>query len=82
MIGRERRCCRSRYFSYASKRNRIYSFAERRDRTPRKIQMKILLGFLRRQHLPYCQAALNWVFLNLWAGQWLGRKKAFYGPLF
>src|ERR1700730_17455719 len=23
-----------------------------------------------------------WVFLNLWAGQWLGRNKAFYGPLF
>jgi hypothetical protein len=22
------------------------------------------------------------VFLNLWAGQWLGRNKVFYGPLF
>jgi hypothetical protein len=30
----------------------------------------------------YCRVALKGVFLNLWAGQWLGRNKAFYGPLF
>jgi hypothetical protein len=29
-----------------------------------------------------CRAALKWVFLNLWAGQAVGRNKAFYGPLF
>jgi hypothetical protein len=29
-----------------------------------------------------CFAALKRVFLNLWAGQALGRNKVFYGPLF
>jgi hypothetical protein len=36
---------------------------------------------LRSGHV-WCRAVLKWVFLNLWAGQWLGRNKAFYGPLF
>ena len=36
---------------------------------------------LRSGHV-WCRAVLKWAFLNLWAGQALGRNKAFYGPLF
>jgi hypothetical protein len=40
-----------------------------------------LVFWFKLYQLSRCTQLLNWVFLNLWAGQALGRNKAFYGSL-
>ena len=53
------------------------------DKETRKKRLAVVGAAMElRARLGLCRAALKWVFLNLWAGQWLGRNKAFYGPLF